>query len=286
MKITTLACSVIVALALTACSDSEHEVNKNRPISNVPSTPSPAMESMAGAEDAVEEVTEAVTETVDATEETMEKAEEVVAETESADVMEKAEEMLKEEGLMDKAEEMVADADSEGLMEKAEEMVADADSGDLMEKAEEMVADADSNGLMDKAEEMVADAGGSDLAEQAGSLLGGADVEEAIEEVADATAGGASLATVSMEDGTALAKKSGCFACHAIDRKILGPAWQDVSARYADDQAAGKAHLLNKVAKGGSGVWADQGITAGMPPYSPRVSDENIEVLVDFILGL
>ena len=84
----------------------------------------------------------------------------------------------------------------------------------------------------------------------------------------------------------ALAKASGCFACHSIERKVLGPSWKDVSAKYADDKAAGKAHLLSKVAKGGKGVWADQGINAAMPPYSPRVSDENIEKLVDFILAL
>ncbi|PCH60954.1 MAG: cytochrome C [Gammaproteobacteria bacterium] len=94
------------------------------------------------------------------------------------------------------------------------------------------------------------------------------------------------MATVSMEDGTALAKKSGCFACHSIDKKILGPSWKDVAARYADDKAAGKAHLLTKVAKGGKGVWADAGINASMPPYSPRVSDADIEILVDFVLGL
>jgi len=84
----------------------------------------------------------------------------------------------------------------------------------------------------------------------------------------------------------ALAKASGCFACHSIERKVLGPAWKDVAAKYAGDKAAGKTHLLTKVAKGGKGVWADAGITAAMPPYSPRVSDENIEKLVDFILSL
>ncbi|MBL4850714.1 MAG: c-type cytochrome [Gammaproteobacteria bacterium] len=103
-------------------------------------------------------------------------------------------------------------------------------------------------------------------------------------DMVDVSAGG--LAAVSMEDGTALAKKSGCFACHSIDRKILGPSWKDVAAKYADDKAAGKAYLLTKVAKGGKGAWADAGIVAAMPPYSPRVSDENIEILVDFILAL
>jgi len=92
------------------------------------------------------------------------------------------------------------------------------------------------------------------------------------------------VSTVSADE--ALAKASGCFACHSIEKKVLGPGWKDVAAKYAGDKAAGKAYLLTKVAKGGKGAWADAGITAAMPPYSPRVSDENIEKLVDFILAL
>lgn len=79
----------------------------------------------------------------------------------------------------------------------------------------------------------------------------------------------------------ALAKKSGCMACHSIDKKIVGPAWKDVAAKYKGDADA-KTKLINKVKKGGKGVWGP----APMPPYSPRVSDENIEKLVDFILTL
>jgi len=82
-----------------------------------------------------------------------------------------------------------------------------------------------------------------------------------------------------------LAKKSGCLACHSVDNKIVGPAWKDVAKRYKGDAAA-KANLVNKVKTGGKGSWTD--VTGGvpMPPYSPRVSDANIEKLVDFILGL
>ena len=141
--------------------------------------------------------------------------------------------------------------------------------------------------MMDKAESMVDSSAASgemkEAMNNAHSMFGidaGEDAATAVEEATEA------MATVSMEDGTALAKKSGCFACHAIDRKVLGPAWKDVAAKYADDKVAAKARLLTKVAKGGKGVWADQGITAAMPPYSPRVSDENIETLVDFVLGL
>jgi len=82
-----------------------------------------------------------------------------------------------------------------------------------------------------------------------------------------------------------LAKKSGCLACHNIDKKIIGPAWKDVAARYKG-KADTRADLIGKVAKGGKGNWKKVTGGAPMPPYSPRVSDANIEKLVDFILGL
>ncbi len=78
-----------------------------------------------------------------------------------------------------------------------------------------------------------------------------------------------------------LAKKSGCMACHGIDKKIVGPSWKDVAAKYKGDANA-RDLLIGKVKKGGKGTWG----AAPMPPYSPRVSDANIEKLVDFILEL
>lgn len=87
------------------------------------------------------------------------------------------------------------------------------------------------------------------------------------------------------EEGLDLAKKSGCLACHAVDKKVVGPAWQDVSKKYKGDAGA-KATLIEKVKKGGKGNWTE--VTGGvpMPPYSPRVADADIEKLVDFVLGL
>lgn len=82
-----------------------------------------------------------------------------------------------------------------------------------------------------------------------------------------------------------LAKKSGCLACHSVDKKIVGPAWNDVSAKYKGDAGARDA-LIEKVKKGGKGNWTEVTKGAPMPPYSPRVSDENIATLVDFVLGL
>lgn len=85
--------------------------------------------------------------------------------------------------------------------------------------------------------------------------------------------------------GLDLAKRSGCLACHSVEKKVVGPAWNDVSARYAGD-ATVKTKLVAKVKAGGKGNWVDVTGGAMMPPYSPRVSDADIEALVDFILGL
>lgn len=87
------------------------------------------------------------------------------------------------------------------------------------------------------------------------------------------------------EEQLALARKSGCLACHSVDKKLVGPAWRDVSARYKNDPNA-KAKLIAKVSKGGSGNWTDVVGTAAMPPYSPRVSEQNITLLVEFVLSL
>jgi len=86
-------------------------------------------------------------------------------------------------------------------------------------------------------------------------------------------------------DAQALAKKSGCFACHSIEKKVVGPAWKDIAAKYKGDAGA-RAALITKVKKGGKGNWT--AITGGvpMPPYSPRVADADIETLVDFIITL
>lgn len=92
-----------------------------------------------------------------------------------------------------------------------------------------------------------------------------------------AKAGGA----LSEADGRALAQKSGCFACHMIDKKLTGPAWKDVAAKYRGQKDA-EAKLIAKVAKGGSGVWGP----TPMPPNAPRVNDNDIKALVHFILGL
>lgn len=89
-------------------------------------------------------------------------------------------------------------------------------------------------------------------------------------------------ATVAADtDMRVLAQKSGCFACHAIDKKLVGPAWNDVAAKYRGQKDA-EAKLIAKVAKGGSGVWG----STPMPPNEPRVKENDIQTLVRFILSL
>jgi cytochrome c len=77
-----------------------------------------------------------------------------------------------------------------------------------------------------------------------------------------------------------LMKKDGCAACHAIDKKVIGPAYQEVATKYKGDAGAA-AKLADKVKKGGVGVWGQ----IPMPPNA-QVSDADIKSLVDWILTL
>jgi len=78
----------------------------------------------------------------------------------------------------------------------------------------------------------------------------------------------------------ALAKKYNCLACHAIDHKVVGPAYKDVAKKYAG-QSGAEAKLIEKVKKGGSGVWGP----IPMPPNS-AVPDADIKKLVEWVLSL
>lgn len=88
------------------------------------------------------------------------------------------------------------------------------------------------------------------------------------------------VGSVFTADMPELAKKSGCVACHKIDKKLVGPAWQDVADKYKGDAEA-PAKLSAKIASGGKGVWGP----VPMPPQ-PKVSQADIAELVTFILGL
>ncbi|MBV8678873.1 MAG: c-type cytochrome [Aquitalea sp.] len=76
-----------------------------------------------------------------------------------------------------------------------------------------------------------------------------------------------------------LAQKNNCLSCHAVDHKVVGPAYKDVAKKYAGDKGA-EAKLIAKVKAGGSGVWGP----VPMPPNS-QVSDADIKTLVKWVLS-
>jgi cytochrome c len=77
---------------------------------------------------------------------------------------------------------------------------------------------------------------------------------------------------------TQLLTKYNCQACHTVDKKLVGPSYKEVAAKYAGDPAA-PAKLEQKVKNGGSGVWG----TIPMPPNN--VPDADLKTLVAWILA-
>src|SRR5438034_9394368 len=77
-----------------------------------------------------------------------------------------------------------------------------------------------------------------------------------------------------------LAQKKNCMACHAVDKKVLGPAYKDVAAKYAGQKDA-VDKLAAKVVKGGSGVWGNVPM-----PANPQVTEAEAKQLVQWILTL
>ena len=76
-----------------------------------------------------------------------------------------------------------------------------------------------------------------------------------------------------------LAKKSNCMSCHTVDKKLVGPSYKDVAAKYAGKADAVKS-LSAKVKAGGKGAWGE----IPMPPNA-NVKDADIETLVKWILA-
>ncbi len=77
-----------------------------------------------------------------------------------------------------------------------------------------------------------------------------------------------------------LAQKKNCLACHAVDKKVLGPAFKEVAAKYAG-QADAADKLSAKVVKGGVGAWGNIPM-----PANPQVSDAEAKQLVAWIMTL
>ena len=92
----------------------------------------------------------------------------------------------------------------------------------------------------------------------------------------------AAAATVSapaMAD-EALAKAKNCLACHAVDKKVLGPAYKDIAAKYAGQKDAADK-LAAKIIKGGVGAWGQIPM-----PANAQVNEAESKKLVAWILSL
>ena len=86
-------------------------------------------------------------------------------------------------------------------------------------------------------------------------------------------------AAVDAAKANELAKAKNCFSCHALDKKLVGPAFKDVAAKYTGNKEA-QATLSKKVVGGGGGVWGP----IPMPPNP--VKEEEAKMLVEWILGM
>jgi cytochrome c len=78
---------------------------------------------------------------------------------------------------------------------------------------------------------------------------------------------------------TALAQKYACLACHAPDKKVVGPAYQDVSKKYAGQKDA-VATLTHNIKNGGSGKWGPVPM-----PAQAALSEEDAKTLALWVLG-
>jgi cytochrome c len=77
----------------------------------------------------------------------------------------------------------------------------------------------------------------------------------------------------------ALATAKNCMACHAVDKKLVGPSYKDVAKKYAGDKTAADK-LAAKVMKGGAGVWG-----AVPMPANPQVNEAEAKKLVAWVLS-
>jgi cytochrome c len=75
-----------------------------------------------------------------------------------------------------------------------------------------------------------------------------------------------------------IAQKKNCMGCHAIDRKIVGPAYKDVAKKYAGQDVT--AQLASKIIQGGKGTW---GVIP--MPANPQVNQAEAQALVKWVLS-
>ena len=88
-----------------------------------------------------------------------------------------------------------------------------------------------------------------------------------------------SLVSASAFANADLAKAKNCLACHAVDKKLVGPSYKDVAAKYASDKDAA-AKLAKKIREGGVGVWGQVPM-----PANPQVNEAEASTLAKWVLS-
>ena len=76
-----------------------------------------------------------------------------------------------------------------------------------------------------------------------------------------------------------LAQKKNCMACHTVDKKVIGPAFKDIAAKYAGQKDAAD-NLAGKILKGGAGSWGQVPM-----PANPQVSEQEAATLAKWVLA-
>ena len=97
--------------------------------------------------------------------------------------------------------------------------------------------------------------------------------------LAAVTAVVAAVSAMPAQANLALAQKNSCTACHAVDKKVLGPAYQDVVKKYAAQKDA-VAQLSDSIRKGGAGKWGPVPM-----PAQPSLSEADAKTLAEWILS-
>jgi cytochrome c len=90
----------------------------------------------------------------------------------------------------------------------------------------------------------------------------------------------AALASAPALASAELAQKKNCMACHAVDKKLIGPGYKEVAAKYAGQKDAADK-LAQKIQKGGVGVWGQVPM-----PANPQVSDAEAKQLAAWVLSV
>lgn len=92
-------------------------------------------------------------------------------------------------------------------------------------------------------------------------------------------AAAAVAATLPAQANLALAQKNACTACHSVDKKLVGPAYQDVAKKYAGQKDAA-TQLGESIRKGGSGKWGSIPM-----PAQPALSEADAKTLAEWVLS-